>query len=1063
VVADFSTDMTEESNSLESRESSKPEWQRKLARRIAEGAQGRPMYIWPWLAGAAAVLAAAGAGWLAWNQWMAGDPARLIARAYTEQRPFEYRIPGAGYAAVRQERGVKSSFERPLELNEAVSKIGGELQKNPEAVKWMELRARAEMLERDPEAAIATLQHALERKPDDPDLLAELGMGYALRAESRSDRAVDYGYAIDYFERARRAKPNPHETVFNLAVAYEQMNSVEEAIGEWRQYLTLDASGPWHEEAQRRLSGLEQKERVRQAALERISDKNPDRLLQSIDKGEVVEPEEYLNVVVTEWLPRRWEAAKYERVLSALAERFVEQHNDPWLRDVLAANRSGGMIRGLVALAAAVEANSADETDRALNTSIQAAHDFRAAGSEAAALRAELEYSYALHREDKSQAACVAKADTVERSASLRTYAWIAARARLEQGNCRSLIGDSGRAYSDMTQALEEARHAGYSRLEFQIDCILAEMRADNGNLAAVWDFGSKGLARYWGGSYPANRAHQIYVNLETVVENLGLHQAAFMMQRAATKAIGETPALRVKAVNSTYLARLAVEAGRDSDAQTEFEQADRLFDRLPQAKGDVVRILAVVDHAEAESAAGHTEGALKLLAGIRTAAEASDARVESGFQEALGDSLWRTGKMDRAEAAYRRAIDLTERSLATRGGTRERAEWLIARGKAYRGVAELLWDRGDPAAALRIWEWYRAGERPGKRRELDLDTRRAQLRNESFLTYAALPGGIVAWLFDDRGVEGKRLGIQTAMLDVVAQRFLRECADPASDRQALKQDGRQLYDWLVRPLIHRIDPARTLVIETDGVLAAIPMQALTDENSGYLGEWLAVTASSGLADYQFRAAAGRVSAGAQALVVAGPNLGDEMTRAFPPLEGVVEESESIAARFQKHVLLKGDAATLGAIDRHRAGAELLHFAGHGFSNAGNGGLLLSPERGSSQAAGVLDGGTLSQQNWSRCRLAVLSACSAGTGEATGVNPESLVRGLLWAGVARVVASRWNMDTHTGALFMGQFYTHLLAGEDAARALQQAARSIRGKQETRHPYYWAGFENFGTR
>src|SRR5215472_14515223 len=106
------------------------------------------------------------------------------------------------------------------------------------------------MLERDPEAAIATLQHALERKPDDPDLLADLGMGYALRAESRSDRAVDYGYAIDYLERARRAKPKPHETVFNLAVVYEQMNSVEEAILEWRQYLTLDASGPWHEEAQ---------------------------------------------------------------------------------------------------------------------------------------------------------------------------------------------------------------------------------------------------------------------------------------------------------------------------------------------------------------------------------------------------------------------------------------------------------------------------------------------------------------------------------------------------------------------------------------------------------------------------------------------------------------------------------------------------------------------------------------------------------------------------------------------------------------------------------------------
>jgi len=84
--------------------------------------------------------------------------------------------------------------------------------------------------------------------------------------------------------------------------------------------------------------------------------------------------------------------------------------------------------------------------------------------------------------------------------------------------------------------------------------------------------------------------------------------------------------------------------------------------------------------------------------------------------------------------------------------------------------------------------------------------------------------------------------------------------------------------------------------------------------------------------------------------------------------------------------------------------------------------------------------------------------------EARGpVNPQSLVRGLLWAGVARVVASRWNMDTETGVPFMDRFYTSLLSGDDVATALRDAARRVREDPATSHPYFWAGFQSFGTR
>ena len=225
-------------------------------------------------------------------------------------------------------------------------------------------------------------------------------------------------------------------------------------------------------------------------------------------RGEQIEPEAYLGIAVSEWLPHRSEGANYERVLTTLAERFVQKHRDSWLRDVLGSQRTGGGDRGLAALAAAIQANSADDSEAALRKAAEATRELQSTGNAAAALRADYEQSYALHRTVQSAAECVPKAAAVERRASASLYAWLAAAAALEQGNCRSLTGESGQAFSDMTRAREAAHRAGYDRLEFQAACVLWEMQADNGNLLAVWNFGRDALVQYWSGAYSAHRVH---------------------------------------------------------------------------------------------------------------------------------------------------------------------------------------------------------------------------------------------------------------------------------------------------------------------------------------------------------------------------------------------------------------------------------------------------------------------------------------------------------------------------------------------------------------------------
>src|SRR5262249_9578423 len=262
LLEDFANEMTEaESQALEALPSSQPEWQREVARKMADAAGGSRVHLGYWLARAAAVLVAAASGWWAWDHWMAKDPSRLIAQAYTQQRPFEYRVPGADRAPVRTVRGgVGSSLQRPAALLEAEAMIARELEKNPDSGNWLALRARAELLAWDAEAAIATLVRALERKPDDPDLLADLGMAYAIRAEARK-RDVDYASAIEYLGRSLKAKPNSLEALFNRALVYERMFYYDEAARDWRQYIELDTAGAWREEAQRHLADIEQKKK----------------------------------------------------------------------------------------------------------------------------------------------------------------------------------------------------------------------------------------------------------------------------------------------------------------------------------------------------------------------------------------------------------------------------------------------------------------------------------------------------------------------------------------------------------------------------------------------------------------------------------------------------------------------------------------------------------------------------------------------------------------------------------------------------------------------------------
>ena len=157
------------------------------------------------------------------------------------------------------------------------------------------------------------------------------------------------------------------------------------------------------------------------------------------------------------------------------------------------------------------------------------------------------------------------------------------------------------------------------------------------------------------------------------------------------------------------------------------------------------------------------------------------------------------------------------------------------------------------------------------------------------------------------------------------------------------------------------------------------------------------------------------------------------------------------------------DASRATALSPMLSQYRIVHFATHAISDSERperSGLVLSlfdrngqPQNGF-LSLGEIYGLTLPAD------LVVLSACDTGLGrEVSGEGLIGLVRGFMYAGATRVVASLWSVDDEVTAQLMAHFYKSLEQdGLSPAAALRAAQIEVRKQARWRSPYYWAGFQ-----
>jgi CHAT domain-containing protein len=91
--------------------------------------------------------------------------------------------------------------------------------------------------------------------------------------------------------------------------------------------------------------------------------------------------------------------------------------------------------------------------------------------------------------------------------------------------------------------------------------------------------------------------------------------------------------------------------------------------------------------------------------------------------------------------------------------------------------------------------------------------------------------------------------------------------------------------------------------------------------------------------------------------------------------------------------------------------------------------------------------------------LVVLSACNTGLGRhVAGEGLIGLVRGFMYAGARRVVASLWAVDDEATRELMTRFYRGMFQdGLKPAAALRAAQLALLASAKWNAPYYWAAF------
>jgi tetratricopeptide (TPR) repeat protein len=184
------------------------------------------------------------------------DVAELVAAVGT-QRIVEPRLTG-GFAYGPVKSPTRSGVSRPdassPDVRIAVAKIEKRALQS-RTPKTLSALGEAYVATGDGEQAVAALEEATATVAPEPKALSDLAAAYLLRSGQKNE-PNDISKAIAAADSAIKADPSLAEAWFNRALALERQPAGAGAPHAWADYLRVDNTSGWADEARRHLQAL---------------------------------------------------------------------------------------------------------------------------------------------------------------------------------------------------------------------------------------------------------------------------------------------------------------------------------------------------------------------------------------------------------------------------------------------------------------------------------------------------------------------------------------------------------------------------------------------------------------------------------------------------------------------------------------------------------------------------------------------------------------------------------------------------------------------------------------
>jgi len=1060
-----------------------PAWQHQMAAKLArtprKKSQAKTWYLWAG-AGLAASLAIA-VVLTAWWQRV-NTPERLLAEAYTHSRIFDLRMPGAGFAEVTPESHLRGSAtgHESASLLDARARIERHLESAPQDPRWLQLEARADLLEEKFDPAIDILDRLLASRPATSDLLADDASAYFQRGAatgSENDRAT----ALDFLRRADELAPADPVILFNEAVAMEDRGQVMNAVETWNRYLHFERDPRWLAEGRRRLQTLElkltQMKSHRSRMEQHLSSPQAMRAL-AADSATLAALDEEFSTI---HLPRLLDAAfpmpgdrsrgspcqEYcqaaHTLLYALAVSLERNHQDPWLTQFLPPASSfpdPRFIQASHALAQAIGADVAGNYVTGVQETLKASQLFHRLGNAAGEDRSEVERSYALQRGSNLSGCYSAVHPVVGRHPQ---FAWIQIQGLLQDTHCDPAPGTSAENNPIFLRAVGLAQSRHYGILELRGRNLLGAAAVDAGDAEASWRAYLPTVRKFYASDYSPLRLYPTLSGLSEVERTTPRVHDALLMQREVVAVLQMSEGRDLIPAERLNLATAALRAGSLAEAQEQMRIAQQELAANGSGKS-VNGALVETENAMAElyleqqnlaAASAMLDAAHGHMAGEQNSYHSRD------YAEARGQLLLEQGHPESAEPMLRAAI-LEEERLVGKAAAES-----IVQARQDRDLYALLagvWLAQGRSSedALALWERYRLrilGNAVPACPDKGLACLKPQLKNalarlgpDQLLGQVILLDRLLLYRANAQGVVWTSVPLGRKELLAAAAPLELAVTSPATSQYAVDQAARRVGRLLLDPLDAAPGANGQLLLESDPLLGNLPWPSV-ETAAGPIGLHFDLEESPSL--LLVRRSAASAAASAKPLVV-GASVASQQSQLLPE---VLNEARAVARFGNEPNLLLGAQATQAQVATRLSSATAIHFAGHAAQQDGGTRLLLASAKTPSIAdRPYLDSSLLRKHPPRSARLAVFSACSTGKKE-EGWNHGmgDIVDTLASLGVPDVVATRWQIDSESAVPMMDAFYGGLAGGLSVPQALTAARLSLSRDPRYRHPYYWAAY------